>query len=371
MKILYIGHYREGGGWANAAINTMLALDSAGVDVVCRNVKLTDTNVELHPRIQELENKPIQDIEYCIQNVLPHHVVGTQKFKKNIAYFFSESTPLRSNWISDLNLADEVWVANEDNLKTLQESGIEVPVRVVGVPFDSSVVEQNRNKLDLSAINHKYKFYYIGDVNDRKNLSSIIRCFHAEFESYEPVALVLKINKFGFNPDQLKNKFVEMSNDIKQRMRISNNVADFATEFIIPSRLSEEQMLDLHHTCDCFISPTHGEAWSIPAFEAMCFGNTPICSNEGGPKDFINELDSDTGMLIDGVYSVCNHSDPAFTDIFTGREEWFTPSESKIKKAMRFYYETQNVIDRTSGLKQAQKFNYENISNKIKEYLSE
>ena len=371
MKILYIGHYKEGGGWANAAINTILALDSAGIDVVCRNVKLTDTNVELPARIIELEKKSLQDVDYCIQNVLPHHIVGTQKFKKNIVYFFSESKPLRSNWISELNLADEVWVANHDNMKVLEDSGIEVPIRIVGVPFDCSSVEKPHNKLDLGAINHKYKFYYVGDVNDRKNISAIVKCFHAEFEPHEPVALVLKINKFGLNPEQLKNTFVEMSNGIKSQMRISNNIQDFCTEFIIPNRLSEEQMLDLHNTCDCFISPTHGEAWSIPAFEAMCFGNTPICSNEGGPKDFIDELDSDTGMLIDGVYSVCDHGDPAFPDIFTGKEEWFTPSESQIKKTMRFYYETKDVINRSSGLKQAQKFNYKIIANKIKEYLSE
>lgn len=34
MKVLYLGHYRERSGWANAAINNILALDSVGVDVV-------------------------------------------------------------------------------------------------------------------------------------------------------------------------------------------------------------------------------------------------------------------------------------------------------------------------------------------------
>ena len=37
MKVLYFGHYKEGTGWAQAAIDYILALDSVGVDVVCRN----------------------------------------------------------------------------------------------------------------------------------------------------------------------------------------------------------------------------------------------------------------------------------------------------------------------------------------------
>ena len=41
MKILYVGHYKEQGGWAQAATDYILALDSVGVDVVCRNVTLT------------------------------------------------------------------------------------------------------------------------------------------------------------------------------------------------------------------------------------------------------------------------------------------------------------------------------------------
>ena len=35
MKILYIGHYKEFGGWAQAATDYILALDRAGADVVC------------------------------------------------------------------------------------------------------------------------------------------------------------------------------------------------------------------------------------------------------------------------------------------------------------------------------------------------
>ena len=88
MKILYIGHYKENSGWSQAAIDYILSLDSAGLDIVCKNIKLTNNEYNIPERILELEQKDSKNIDYCIQHVLPHHLVATTKFKKNISYFF-------------------------------------------------------------------------------------------------------------------------------------------------------------------------------------------------------------------------------------------------------------------------------------------
>ena len=50
MKVLYLGYYRDGTGWAKAAQNYILALQSAGVDVVPRYVKLNDVDGEVPDR---------------------------------------------------------------------------------------------------------------------------------------------------------------------------------------------------------------------------------------------------------------------------------------------------------------------------------
>lgn len=57
MKVLYIGHYKEFGGWSQAAIDNILALDKIGVDVVCRNVTLTQDRKDVDKRILALESK--------------------------------------------------------------------------------------------------------------------------------------------------------------------------------------------------------------------------------------------------------------------------------------------------------------------------
>jgi hypothetical protein len=64
MKILYIGHYKEFGGWSQAATDQILALDEAGVDLACRNITLTSDKPNVHPRILELEKKDSSNCDF-------------------------------------------------------------------------------------------------------------------------------------------------------------------------------------------------------------------------------------------------------------------------------------------------------------------
>lgn len=373
MKLLFIGHYKEGTGWSQAALNSIKALDSTDLDVVCRNIKLTNANPTIDPQILGLEMKDLEGIDYCIQNVLPHHMVGTSKFKKNIAYFVSESNTLRYNgWLDNLRVMDEIWVPNYELKQMLLSDGIEeLKIRVVPYAFDILKYSRKYPKINFHDRKNTFKFYYIGELNDRKNIESIIRCFHSEFENYEQVSLILKVKRHGISHEDLEKYIANLAKSVKEELRIYKNIEDYLPEIIIANNISDDDIQALHHTCDCFIGPTHGEGWSIPAFEAMAHGKTPICSNEGGPRDFIDVNNKSTGWLVNGVKDICTHSDPAFPELFTGREEWFHPSESEIKKAMRFYYDNRDSIDRSAGLSRAECFSYSNIGQLIMEILND
>jgi len=110
----------------------------------------------------------------------------------------------------------------------------------------------------------------------------------------------------------------------------------------------------------------------------MAFGNTPICSNYGGPREFINKSNWRTGTLVNGVYSTCKCSDSAFPDMFTGREYWFQPCEMEIRKQMRKYYESwqkdpisYKPRNQAAGIKSAEKFSYKNIANLMLETIND
>lgn len=373
MKVLYFGHYREGTGWARVAIDYMLSMERCGIDVVCRNVQLTDRLANVPEKILEMEQKDLNNVDFCLQNVLPHHLVATNKFKKNIALFVTESNTIKfSPWYNYLKNMDYVWVPNNQNMSVLINDGIKQDcVKVVPYTFDLATYKEERKKINLYDANHKFKFYYVGDLNDRKNISSILKCFYSEFTCGENVCLVLKIKKHGVDPDTLREQFLKAAGSMKEKLRIHKRPEYYPSEIVLTAEASDSVIQDIHYTCDCYVAPSHGEGWSLPAFEAMCYGKTPICSNEGGPKEFINSQDKNTGTLVGGTMGVCSHTDPAFPDIFTGKEEWFIPSEKEVKQAMRWYYENKDKIDRSAGLDQASKFSYESIGQKIKDILDE
>ena len=377
MKVLYIGHYKEFGGWGQAATDYILALDSVGVDVVCRNVTLTRDKQDVNSRILELEEKSSDGCDICIQHVLPHHLVYSPKFKKNIAFLAAESASIKDlGWFEHLKLVDEIWVPNNQLKQSLEDDKIGVPVTVVPHTVDISKYRKNFSCPEIPQAKDTFKFYYVGDINDRKNIESIVRCFHSEFYPDENASLILKVSKFGKSPEELSSYMDNSLAEVKKRLRIYNDLSSFKKEILVTERLVEEQLYGLHKYCDCFLCPSHGEAWSIPSFDAMIFGNTPICSNFGGPREFIDKSNWRTGHLIDGVYSTCDCSDAAFPDMFTAREFWFQPCEKKIRDQMRMSYNSWNndkisykSRNQAAGLKQAEKFSYQNVAKIMKEAI--
>ena len=277
------------------------------------------------------------------------------------------------NWFYQLQNVDEVWVPNETSKKALEPNGNKI--RVVPHTFNPENFKKPYQQLLMPEAKNSFKFYYIGDYNDRKNLESIITCFHSEFHEDENVSLILKLNKFGISAEELHSRVGEFLTEVKKRFRIRDS---YKQEIIITEMLSQDQLYSLHQYCDCFLCPSRGEGWSIPTFDAMAVGNTPIASNFGGPKEFINKSDWKTGTLIDGSYSCCKSNDAAFPDLFTSKEYWFHPCEKQIREQMRKYFQSweNNPIsykqrNQTAGFKQAEKFSYENVGNMIKEKLND
>lgn len=372
MKLLYIGHYKENSGWSKAAINNIEAIASTDIDIVCRSVKLTDTKPILSNNILNMENKDLNNVDYCIQNVLPHHITGTDKFRKNIAYFINDLDSIKTHyWYNNLQLVDEIWVPNNDSKNNLIQDGIdENTIRVIPIAANMDHYKPIDKRIFFEHSDHTFKFYFICEIDDRKNIESIVRCFHSEFHSTEPVSLVLKVKRTDTNTNELRQSIVSLCSQIKNNMRLYKNLSDYHDEIIITENFTDEQMRILHQSCDCYVGPTHGEGWGIPAFDAMCYGNTPICSKEGGPKDFIDPNNKNTGWLVSGMPGICNHRNAAFQDIFTGNHHWFMPNEVEIKAAMRHYYENKSK-KHADGLEQGKKFSYSRVGQMIKEALND
>jgi hypothetical protein len=155
MKVLYIGYYKEKSDWGNQAVNQILALDRAGVDVVCRSI---DLGYKSTPEaIKHLEDKDIGDADYCIQHVFPEHMVGTSKFKKNVGFFTNSFVRMdHSSWIERLMLVDEVWVPSYQCFAENLPQKIRERAKVVPFAIDTDIFNRRYNSINIKEAENRF-----------------------------------------------------------------------------------------------------------------------------------------------------------------------------------------------------------------------
>lgn len=373
MKVLYIGHFAEGSGWSNAAIANVLALDSVGVDVVPRTVKLGGKCGTLPKRFLELLEKDSRGADYCIQHVLPNFMVHSSGFKKCVGLYATETSNfINSGWSNYINLMDEAWVICQQQVSASLASGVNVPIKVVPHATDPSKYDlEKRKKVDLGT-NGAFTFYTISEFNTRKNIPSILRAFHSEFDPSEDVVLLLKLNSQNLSTKDLTNEVLKVINKVKGDLRIFPTIDLYKGDLIETRFLSEDDLLDLHYSCDCFVNASFGEAFSIPTFEAMGFGKFPLVTRGLGCDDFI--INGATGGLIDSNDTIVSGVMDTLPGLFTGKEEWKSISIPDLRSGMRFAYENlrkDREVFQSFASASISCFTYEKIGNKIKELLDE
>jgi glycosyltransferase involved in cell wall biosynthesis len=374
MKVLYLGVWKDGTGWGNAAQNCILALDSAGVDVVPRAISLTQAgpNVHVPERILELEQNDESGCDICIQHLLPEMMEYNGRFDLNIGRYDYETSHFRNTtWAEHLNLMDQVWVSNNDMIRSARQSYVYKPIAVVPHCFDVSKYSQHYKPYPIPELDGKFVFYTVGEINRRKNLAGLLKAFHLEFTPDEPVALLIKGNITGVSAAQANRTIRGITDEVKRGMRLYPKPSNYLNEIIVTQWLDDHDMMRLHKTGDCFVLPSYGEAWSIPGFEAMAMGNPTILTDEGGPADYIKNFHN--GLLVPA------QREPVFIrpeevpvlDIWIGNEEWHSPNISKLRQYMRQVYSKPDERQElgTNGIDQAYNYSYEKIGQQMKALL--
>lgn len=367
MKVLYIGNYRDGTGWSQAAINYIMAMDSVGIDIVPRFIKLNNTDGEIPERIKELEAKSDRNCDVVIQHVLPHMLDYSGNFKKNIAMCaFETSNFNKTPWASKINSMDELWVFCRQSQNIAVNSNIKVPITIVPHTFDIQKFEKKYDRFDFPELRDKFVFYFIGELVRRKNLEALLIAFHTEFTPNENVGLLLKANAPGATQTQTAKLIQEFTENIKKGLKIYPKIEDYIGEIGFAARLSDTDMYKLHNSCDCFVMPSYAEAFCIPAFEAMAMGKPVIANDVGGMTDYL-PLASLVPNREEPIYNMMD----TFNELGTGHENWWSIDILKLRQKMRHVFERETLRTQMSeeGIDNSYNYSYQIIGNKIKELL--
>lgn len=371
IKVLIVGVYRDFTGWGSACTDYVLALDAAGVDVVCRPLKLNSTILEPCKRILELESKDASGCDAVILHCLPHHMEYNAGCGLNIGLFAWETSNFsRSVWASRLNMMDAVWVVNNQQAIACMNSGVKRPISVMPHATDITRFQQSYKPLEmLKPLEGTFKFYFVGEMTRRKNLAAALRAFHTEFEPSEPVSFVIKTSVPGQPPEEGNRRVREFCDEIKRGLKLYPGNKDFyKQEVIITDRITDKSLLRLHESCDCFVCPSYGEAWGIGAFDAMAMGKTPIVTRATGFLDYLSDGEAWLVQCVeDDVFGV----DESFGDLYTAREQWHVVNVKDLRRCMREAYE-QDELRRTkseNGIRRAYDFTYEEVGARMRKAL--
>jgi glycosyltransferase involved in cell wall biosynthesis len=279
MKVLMVGNFLDGSGWANACCNYILALDAAGVKVVPRAFTFNNFGgVEIPQRILELQDNDLYDVDIVIQHCFPH-LYSYQAGFKNVGMFYCETNEIPFNWYNGLSDMDQLIVPTNKIAEALTVCGNKNRVDVVGVPIDFDKYQDIKQSAQIPDLSDGFNFCFVGELNKRKNVMALLRAYHTEFHPSENVNLFLSLS--GANSDETMAQAEELNNGVIQALGIRQN---YKKVIISAGYLEHQDLLSLMNQCHCLVAPSYGEGWCIPAMEAMAMG-LPVIGTAGTSMD--------------------------------------------------------------------------------------
>lgn len=291
---------------------------------------------------KSLINKKIDDFDtvifHCTPDLWPSFCIKYAdkiKNKKLIGVAVWETSKLPDNWVECMNNSvHEVWCPSNYNKEVFENSGVKVTVRVVPYIFLSrSLVNKKQiqlnNILDNSIISSDeelYTFYTIGELNIRKGIEDIIKCYCEVFTDKDPVRLIIKTHHKDYsniNKAYCCDRINEIISKYKNVPRI----------YIIVDNLSEKDILNIHSIGDCYLSLCKSEGFGLTIFDAFNYGKKIIVTGYGGQIDFLgNNYGGLVKYKLDKVSGM-----EEFSKYYETDQEWAYPDLEHFKELLRKY----------------------------------
>jgi len=343
MNICYHGAVYNCSGYAQIR-HLFLRLYKKGFNVKIKPYRSRD-NVKL---LYEKDFKLLENTQFegkyinIASGIAPQLVLDTDA-SYNIAYSMFETTEVPERWIELYNNFDEVWVPSSFCKKTYNRKDLSCPVRVIPMGVDESLYCNKHKK------NQKETFTFLatGQWIDRKGWDLLIKSYISEFMGQFDVRLCIKTYNDKKTNEEMIREYLDF--DIKNstympRIMIKNEKVD------------EINMPFFYNEADCYILPSRGEAFNLPALEAMSSSLPVIVSDFGGHLDFVNE---DFSWLVP-VKRLSHLSERLCKINSAYKDLWFAePEISDIRKIMRYVYENRDEV-KEKGAK-ARKYVEENL----------
>ena len=297
MLVRYYGPVGIHSGYGHAANETCMAILAAGMRLEVQTYNPapgSDLRNYLHARYSALapcirdDSAPsTPDPDVVIVHTLPRdcaRVLEVARIRelypqaRCVAYTTWEcAPPLPVETSTTLALFDEIWVPSTQTQYAIWATNERHRVHVVPHAFDESVEPTPPDHASLGPC-RPFRFYYVGAWNRRKNPAGVIQAYLRVFALGDEVELV--IHATDASDDACLLATVAATGKPPKEVapiRLSNK------------RLSDAEIQNLHRTSHCFVTASRGEAWNLPAFDAMLARRHIISPRALGSTDFLGD----------------------------------------------------------------------------------
>lgn len=349
-NVLYIGPYKDSnglGGSSRRYIDSLIKNHS--INTCIRPIFFTRSSIDNHidtKKYDEYQKNTLPNYDVVIQHGYPEMFVYNKKFGKNIGIVEIETRNIhRSGWINKLSLMDEIFVNSINGINSLYDSNIRTGLKLVPEPYDTGpyTSEQDPFFTDLNKDNDPFIFYTIGQYTEKKNIKGIILAYLLEFTSKDNVKLFIKTNSYNMELSTLDSNINYDIQKIKQAIRKK----DYADINIISGYITDNDIIRLHQSADCYINAVRADGCGPCALEASFTKKIIISTKNIGSSSYLN---SSNALMVDSI--PVNVYSPEFINdnIFTIFEEWDEPNIVSLQQQMRSAYNMsqsnkQSLID--------------------------
>lgn len=291
MRIRYFCHYGRLTGYARAARDYLLALHDLD-DVQLEIAVLGDDVTSPEPRYSCLDPLAVRfdrvmgtpDLE--IYHAPPRVLAALTGLEVNartpggprrVAIVTWETSALPDMFAEVLQRFDAVIVPSHFCAEVIGEAISPItPIHIVPHCFDEGFWPMPCPPAE-DAADRPYRFYTIGTWGERKNPLGVLRAYLHEFTKDDNVELMLLSE--GVDLDEVRSLIARSGIPMERLPALAVPTMD--------SPLTEEQLVELHMTADCFVTATRGEGWGLGMFEAAICGKAVIAPQQGGQLDFL------------------------------------------------------------------------------------
>lgn len=363
MNILFRGPYPQRDGWGQASRDFLRALTKTehqikAIPIIMANL----VGGELPDDIKQLEQTEFTHLDVYIQHALPS-LMERQQGVLNIGLCATETNHLENTgWVKNINEMDALFVWTDQEKLNMMESGVTIPVHVVPQPIDTQFFDSVTDRFDEDLVNDNFVFYFVGEWNERKNLNDLILAYWREFTPDEKVKLLIKASAGFTSPDVLGKSLTTHLDRLKSVFRLYNKSTYYPEVIVIAEYLSNEDLVKLHNSCDCFVTTSYGEATCIPLLNAAYLGKTVICTCDIGADD--PDLDI---VRVNSIEVPCVCASPPLPYLYSSWETWRKVDVIDLQHKMREVYDGKKCNNDRTSIRS--KYSLESVATRIEDLL--